>query len=56
MIKGISLLKKEIAENSYDIVYCHTEVGGIVGRLAARTFRKKGVKVVKLDHGFYFYI
>lgn len=55
MIKGISLLKKEIAENSYDIVYCHTEVGGIVGRLAARTFRKKGVKVVKLDHGFYFY-
>lgn len=55
IIKGISLLKKEIAENSYDIVYCHTEVGGIVGRLAARTFRKKGVKVVKLDHGFYFY-
>lgn len=55
MIKGISLLKKEIKENAYDIVYCHTEVGGIVGRLAARTFRKRGVKVVKLDHGFYFY-
>ena len=55
IIKGISLLKKEIKENAYDIVYCHTEVGGIVGRLAARTFRKKGVKVVKLDHGFYFY-
>lgn len=55
IFKGIRMLKKEIAANDYDIVYCHTEVGGIVGRLAARSFRKKGVKVVKLDHGFYFY-
>lgn len=55
IFKGIRHLKKEIAKNNYDIVYCHTEVGGIVGRLAARSFRKRGVKVVKLDHGFYFF-
>lgn len=55
IFKGIRLLKNEIAKNNYDIVYCHTEVGGIVGRLAAKSFRKKGLKVVKLDHGFYFY-
>ena len=55
IIKGIQILKREIAEQHYDIVYCHTEVGGIVGRLASRRFRDSGLKVVKLDHGFYFY-
>ncbi len=55
IFKGIHHLRKEIAINDYDIVYCHTEVGGIVGRIAAKPFRKKGLKVVKLDHGFYFY-
>lgn len=55
IFKGIRQLKKEIAKNNYDIVYCHTEVGGIVGRLSAKSFRKRGIKVVKLDHGFYFF-
>lgn len=55
IFKGIRQLKKEIAANNYDLVFCHTEVGGIVARLAAKSFRKKGLKVVKLDHGFYFY-
>lgn len=55
LFNGIKQLKSEIKNNCYDIVYCHTEVGGIVGRMAARSFRKYGVKVVKLDHGFYFY-
>lgn len=55
LLKGIIQLKKEIKNNCYDIVYCHTEVGGIVGRIAACSFRKDGLKVVKLDHGFYFY-
>lgn len=53
--KAINQLKEEIAEEKYDIVYCHTEIGGIVARLAARKFRKNGTKVVKLDHGFYFF-
>lgn len=55
LLKGIKQLKREIKENCYDIVYCHTEVGGIVGRIAASPFRKDGLKIVKLDHGFYFY-
>lgn len=55
LFNGIKQLKREIKNNCYDIIYCHTEVGGIVGRMAARSFRKYGVKVVKLDHGFYFY-
>lgn len=53
--KAVRQLKKEIAEEKYDTVYCHTTVGGIVARLAANKFRKHGVRVVKFAHGTYFY-
>ena len=55
IFQGIKDLRTIIEQEHYDIVYCHTEVGGIVGRLAARRERKNGCKVVKLDHGLYFY-
>ncbi len=54
-IKGIIDLKKIIIENQYDIIYCHTPVGGLVGRLAAKSLRKKGVKVVYCAHGLHFF-
>ena len=54
-IKGIKQLKKIIAARNYDIVYCHTSVGGIVGRMAAKSARKKGTRVIKFAHGSYFY-
>lgn len=54
-IKGIFQLKKIIAENDYDIIYCHTPVGGLIGRLAARTARKNGAKVVYNAHGLHFF-
>ena len=54
-LKAIRELRTIISKEQYDIVYCHTEVGGIVGRLAAKPFRKNGLRVVKLDHGLYFY-
>lgn len=53
--KGIRELKKLIAQNEYDIVYCHTPVGGLVSRLASRNARKKGMKVVYCAHGLHFY-
>ena len=53
--KAIRELRTIINKEHYDVVYCHTEVGGIVGRLAAKPYRKNGLKVVKLDHGLYFY-
>ena len=46
IFKGISELKKLITENEYDVIYCHTPVGGLVARVAARSARKKGTKVV----------
>lgn len=54
-IKAIAELRCIIRENSYDIVYCHTVTGSLVARLAACPFRKKGVKIVYLAHGFHFY-
>ena len=48
-------LKKIIDENSYEIIHCHTPVGGVVTRLAARKARKKGTKVIYTAHGFHFY-
>jgi len=55
VFKGIKQLKEIIREGSYDIVYCHTPVGGAVARIAAREARKKGTKVVYFVHGFHFY-
>jgi len=54
-IKGIWRLKNLIKSNRYDIVYCHTPVGGLVARFAAKQFRKYGVKVVYCAHGLHFF-
>lgn len=48
-------LRKIINENEYDIVHCHTPVGGVLGRLAASQIRKKGAKVIYTAHGFHFF-
>ena len=48
-------LKKIIEDNHYDIIHCHTPMGGMLARLAARSQRKKGTKVLYTAHGFHFY-
>lgn len=54
-IKAYLELKKLIDSTEFDIVHCHTPVGGILGRLAARKARKHGTKVLYTAHGFHFY-
>lgn len=41
--------------NRYRIVHCHSPIGGVIARLAARSIRKKGTKVIYTAHGFHFY-
>lgn len=53
--KAYRKLKKLIQENEFDIIHCHTPVGGLLGRLAARRARKKGTRVFYTAHGFHFY-
>ncbi len=54
-IKAYKELKKIIDNNKYDIIHCHTPVGGVLTRLSARKARKKGTKVLYTAHGFHFF-
>lgn len=48
-------LKQLIEEEQFDIIHCHTPVGGVIARLAARKNRKMGTKVIYTAHGFHFF-
>ncbi|MDF2859670.1 MAG: glycosyl transferase group 1 family protein, partial [Neobacillus sp.] len=47
-------LKSIIDNNQYKIIHCHTPMGGVLTRLAARESRKNGTKVLYTAHGFHF--
>lgn len=48
-------LKKVIEAENYDLIHCHTPMGAVITRLAARKARKQGIKVLYTAHGFHFY-
>lgn len=54
-IQAYKMLKKCIDEGDFDIIHCHTPVGALLTRLAARDARKKGTKVIYTAHGFHFF-
>lgn len=53
--KAYKALKHVIDEGEYDIIHCHTPVGAMLTRLAAKKARKRGTKVIYTAHGFHFY-
>jgi glycosyltransferase EpsD len=54
--KAIKQLKEIIATEKYSLIHCHTAMGSVVARIAAKQFRKKGLlKVIYTAHGFHFY-
>lgn len=54
-IQCYKMLKSIIDEGDFSIVHCHTPVGGVLGRLAARKARKGGARIMYTAHGFHFY-
>lgn len=54
-LKAIKQLKKIIDKEKFDIIHCHTPMGSVVTRLAAREARKNGTRVIYTAHGFHFY-
>ncbi len=54
-VRAYFQLKKILKREHYDLIHCHTPMGGVVTRLAAKNFRKKGTKVLYTAHGFHFY-
>jgi glycosyltransferase EpsD len=53
--KAIRELAKIIDKEEYCLVHCHTAMGSVVARIAAKKFRKTGLKVLYTAHGFHFY-
>jgi glycosyltransferase EpsD len=47
-------LKEIINQGHYEIIHCHTPMGGVLTRLSAIKYRKKGTKVIYTAHGFHF--
>lgn len=54
-IKVYNKLKEIIDENNYEIIHCHTPMGGVLARLAGRDARRKGTKIIYTAHGFHFF-
>jgi glycosyltransferase EpsD len=54
-IKGYRQLRAIINDNDYDLVWTNEPVMGVITRLAASKFRKNGLKVLYLAHGYHFF-
>lgn len=54
-LRAYRMLKAVIDGENYDLIHCHTPVGAMIARLAARDARKKGTKVIYTAHGFHFF-
>jgi glycosyltransferase involved in cell wall biosynthesis len=55
-LKAYKMLKALIDSESFELIHCHTPVGGIITRLAAAKSRKKNeTKVIYTAHGFHFF-
>jgi glycosyltransferase EpsD len=52
--QAYKMLQNIINENRFKIIHCHTPVGGVITRLAARVARKNGTKILYTAHGFHF--
>lgn len=51
-IRAYNNIKKLMEKNQYDFIHCHSPIGGVCGRLAAK---KTKVKSIYTAHGFHFF-
>lgn len=54
-LKAFFQLRRLLKREQYQIIHCHTPVGGAVTRLAAFSLGKRETKVLYTAHGFHFY-
>lgn len=54
-LKALREIKKLLNDKHYDLIHCHSPIGGLLTRLAANKHRKNGTKVIYTAHGFHFY-
>ncbi|WP_035052418.1 glycosyltransferase family 4 protein [Carnobacterium pleistocenium] len=53
--KAYKKIKQIIDHEGYSFIHCHSPIGGVLSRLAAREARGKNTKVVYTAHGFHFF-
>lgn len=53
--KSYKFLKALCEKNHYQIVHCHSPIGGVIARLACMSSRNNGTKVIYTAHGFHFF-
>ena len=54
-LRAYRQLKNLRDTGGFDLVHCHTPVGGLLTRLAAEKARKQGARVFYTAHGFHFF-
>ncbi len=54
-IKAVKQMKELFEQEKFDLVHCHTPIGGAVTRLVSKKTRKNGTKIFYTAHGFHFY-
>ena len=55
ILTSYRMIKQLVEQEHYDLVHCHSPIGGVLARLACRKVRKSGTKVIYTAHGFHFY-
>ena len=55
IIRSYSIVKELANTRHYRVVHCHSPIGGVIARLAFRSARKKGTKVIYTGHGLHFF-
>ena len=55
ILRSLKQVKSLCRNEQYDLIHCHSPIGGVVARLAARKSRKTGTKVIYTAHGFHFF-
>ena len=48
-------LRQVVDKGGYSLITCHTPMASVITRLAARSARRRGTRVVYMAHGFHFY-
>lgn len=50
--KAYKQVRKLVENNKYDLIHCHSPIGGVIGRIVAH---ETNTKVIYTAHGFHFY-
>lgn len=54
-LRAYRQVKQLLKQGKYDLIHCHSPIGGLLTRLAAKKYRKTGTKVIYTAHGFHFF-